>query len=122
MKKLIIGLFIFSLAGLFVSCHLGRRHTTIVENDNHNYMKIEYAGDIHFNDNGTAIASISRGGYVKYRYNEQKLEAKNNGMGGIRYELYDGDHKLSLDENGKRFIAEAVKKIIQKAGRNPNLR
>ena len=121
MKKARIVLLALTLGVLFTACHFGRRHTTIVENTDNNYIKIEYAGDVRFNSDGTSINSISPGGYIKYRNNDKKLEAKNNGMGGISYELSDGDQKLNLDENGRKFIAEAVKVIIKKSSHNFNL-
>jgi hypothetical protein len=120
MKKLRIAIVIMALANLVVAaCHIGKHHTTIVENSNNSYLKIEYAGMVYFNGDGTAIQDISPGGYVKYHYNDKKLEAKNNGHGGVKYELFDGDHQLNLDSNGKRFIADAVKMMMKK-GHNPN--
>jgi len=118
MEKLLTLILVLCVIAIIASCGIGQRHTTIVENDNNHYKKIEYAGEVHFNDNGTAIASISHGGYVRYRYDDRKLEAESNGRGGVRYELYDDGHKVDLDENGKRFIAEAVKDMMKK-GHNP---
>ena len=96
------------------ACTFGKRHTTIVEKSNDHYLRIEYAGHISFNENGTAIRSISRDGYVEYQRDSKKLEAKNNGNGGISYELYDGYEKLGMDERGREFIAEAVRVMMQK--------
>ncbi|MDO3626100.1 hypothetical protein [Mucilaginibacter sp. BT774] len=96
------------------ACSFGNRHTTIVEKSNDHYLRIEYAGHISFNEDGTAIRSISRDGYVEYQQDSKKLEAKNNGNGGISYELYDGYEKLGMDERGRQFIAEAVKVMMQK--------
>jgi len=96
------------------ACTFGKRHTTIVEKSDNHYLRIEYAGHVSFNDDGTAIRSISRDGYVEYQRDDKKLEAKNNGNGGISYELYDGYQKLSMDERGREFIAEAVRVMMQK--------
>jgi hypothetical protein len=120
MKKLKIVLLIIALGALFTACRFGRRHTTIVENSNNNYMKIEYSGNIYFNHDGTAISSISPGGYVKYQHNDRKLEAKNNRNGGVTYELYDNGEKLSMNDEGKRFIAEAVQMMMKKGHTPPN--
>jgi hypothetical protein len=103
---------------LLAACSFGRKHTTIVENSNNHYLRIEYSGQVAFNDDGTAIRSISPDGYVEYQNNDKKLEAKNNGHGGISYELYDGYNKINMDDNGRKFIAEAVKVMKQK-GHNP---
>jgi hypothetical protein len=113
MKNLRILLLVAAFAGLS-ACHFGRRHATIVETGNNYYLRIEYSGKIYFNDDGTAISSISPGGYVKYENNEKKLEAWPNRNGGVRYELsYDGE-KLNPDNNGRPFIAEAVKVMLLK--------
>jgi hypothetical protein len=104
---------------LLAACSFGRRHTTIVENTNGYHLRIEYSGQIAFNDDGTAIRSISPDGYMEYQNNDKKLEAKNNGHGGVSYELYDGYNKINMDDNGRKFIAEAVKVMEQKIGHNP---
>jgi hypothetical protein len=115
LMTLILALFVFAV---IASCNFGRQHTTIVENDNNHYMKIEYAGRVHFKSDGSGIESISRGGYVKYRYNERTFEARNDGHGGVLYKLYDGSDQLPLDQNGRAFIADAVKNMMKK-GHNP---
>jgi hypothetical protein len=100
---------------LFIAaCTFGKRHTTIVEKSNDHYLRIEYAGHISFNRDGTAIGSISPNGYVEYQQDDKKLEAKDDGHGGVSYELYDGYEKLGMDERGRQFIAEAVKVMMQK--------
>ena len=114
MKKLRVLLLIAFLSGIAVSCNFGTGHTTIIENDNNHYLKIEYSGHVHFSDDGTAISSISRGGYVKYWYNNRKLEARSNGSGGVSYELYNNGERLDPDHDGKPLIAEAVKMMIRK--------
>ena len=96
------------------ACMFGKKHTTIVEKSNNHYLRIEYAGHISFNEDGNAIRSISRDGYVEYQNDSKKLEAKSNGSGGVSYELYDGYEKLGMDERGKEFIAEAVHIMMQK--------
>ncbi|MBV8391229.1 MAG: hypothetical protein JO080_15595 [Mucilaginibacter sp.] len=99
---------------LLAACTFGRRHTTIVEKSDHHYLRIEYAGHVSFSEDGTTIKSISRDGYVEYQQDGKKLEAKNNGNGGISYELYDGYEKLGMDERGRQLVAEAVKVMVQK--------
>jgi len=97
------------------ACTFGHHHhTTVVEKSNDHYLKIEYAGEVSFNNTGTAIESISRNGYVEYQNDDKKLEAKNDGHGGISYELYEGYDKLPLDNKGKAFIANAVKVMMEK--------
>lgn len=105
------------VAGMVVlaACTMGHHHhTTVVEKSNDHYLKIEYSGEVNFNNAGTAIESISRNGYVEYQNDDKKLEAKNDGRGGISYELYEGYDTLPLDSKGKEFIADAVRIMIQK--------
>ncbi len=113
MKKFGIAILVTGLA-LLAACGFGRRHTTIVENSNDHHLRIEYSGKVAFNTAGTEISNISPDGYVEYQNDDKKLEAKNDGQGGISYELYEGYTKLNLDDNGKKFIAEAVKVMKQK--------
>lgn len=113
MKKIRILLLVMALAGLS-ACHLGRKHSTIVETGNNYYLKIEYSGRVYFNNNGTAISSISQGGYVKYQFNNKKLEAKSNSSGGVNYEIYEDGEKLDPFHDGRPLIAEAVKMMMRK--------
>jgi hypothetical protein len=102
---------------MLAACSFGRKHSTLVEKTNNNYLRIEYAGHISFNRDRTAFGYISPDGYVEYQYNDKKLEAKNNGKGGVSYELYEGYSKLSPEQNNK-FIADAVRVIMQKCRKN----
>ena len=103
---------------LLAACSFNRRrHTTIVEKDNNHYFKIEYAGRIAFNNAGTAIQSISPDGYLEYQYNDLKLDAKNNGNGGISYELHEGYSTVN-PQYRSQFIANAVKVMMQKCKKN----
>ncbi|HTK19924.1 MAG TPA: hypothetical protein VL442_10440 [Mucilaginibacter sp.] len=113
MEKTGIAILVVGIVTL-AACTFGHHHTTVVEKSNDHYLKIEYSGEINFNDAGTAIQSISRNGYVEYQNDNKKLEARNDGRGGISYELYDGYDKLPLDSKGKAFIASAVRTMIEK--------
>src|SRR4051812_672029 len=120
MKKLrfvtaVIGLIIISAA-----CHMGKTHRIInVQNDNGS-LKIEYSGTVIFNNDKTAIESISPGGYVRYCKNGKKLMAESN-HGEITYELYDEDKKLFPGVTDKKFLAEAIKEMV-KYGHNKDKR
>jgi len=113
MKKLKIFILAAALSLAASACHFGR-HSTIVETGDNFYIKIEYAGNIHFSHDGTAISSISRGGYIKYQNNDRKLEARNDGRGGISYKLYDDGQEISYDNGGREFVAQAVRVMLQK--------
>lgn len=81
--------------------------------DDSNQVEIVYDGDITFNDDETAIASISRRGYLKYRHNKERLLAGNNDNGVVQYELYeDGKPVDPKSEEGKAFLARAIRGMI----------
>jgi len=107
---------IAALVGLS-ACHLGRKHTTIVENGNGHYLKIESWGKVYFNRDETAIAYMSPGSQLKYQYNDAILEAENDGHGGVKYSLEVGGEKKDIKELGTPFIAEAVRTMIRKGYR-----
>lgn len=112
MKKLqlitVIGIIIMTTA-----CRFTKRHTSITENGNGSNLKIEYVGQTYFNAEGTAIKSISPNGYVKYTRDGKSIIAESDYKGRITYELNDGEKQSMLDENGKEFLAMAVKDMIK---------
>jgi hypothetical protein len=120
MEKSGIAIVVAGIA-LLAACSFGRRHTTIVENTNNHRIRIEYSGHVYFNKDETAIRSISRDGYLEYQNDDRKLNAKNDGHGGVSYELYEGYTKIDPNKDGKEFIAEAIKVIVQKTGHNLNM-
>ncbi|MFI5161046.1 MAG: hypothetical protein ACHQHN_07195 [Sphingobacteriales bacterium] len=112
--KTIKNLLLIAAAGMLITaCRFGK-HTTIVENGNGHNLRIESYGKVYFNPAGTDIAYISRGGYLEYKNNDKHLKAENDGHGGIRYELDDDGQKLKADSNGREFIAQAIRVMIQK--------
>jgi hypothetical protein len=113
MKKLQIIVTVLGLVTTATACRFGKRHTTITENGNGSTVKIEYVGQTYFNAEGTAIKRISPNGYVKYSRNGKELTAESDAHGRITYELNDGDKRTMLDEEGKAFLAQAVKDMIK---------
>jgi general stress protein CsbA len=97
---------------MLTSCHRGYRTTTLVVNSDKFSMKIKYAGQIIFNDDSTAIKSISPEGYLIYRKNEKELTAESDPKGQLTVELYDDGKKMAFDDNGKKIMADAVKEMI----------
>ena len=113
MKK--IALLSATLGLIFLaSCHLGRRHTTIISNNGNEKIRIEYYGQFSFNNTRTAISSMSPGGYISYERNDEKLEVQRNRVGQIVYKINGGREKIILDSNDKQFVAEAVKDMLIK--------
>ena len=113
MKKSQIIIAVLGLIITVTACRFGKRHTTIMENGNGTTVKIEYLGQAYFNADGTAIKSISPNGYVKYTRDDKTLTAESDYNGKITYELNDGGKQTMLDENGKEFLAQAVKDMIK---------
>lgn len=110
MKKLGI---LIAMAAIGLSLPACQKHNTIIENSNNYHLKIEYYGRVHFGIDGRSITGISRGGYLKYERNDEKLEAENDGHGGIKYELSEYGDPVPLNAQ-KEFIANAVKVMLQK--------
>src|SRR6266487_2695449 len=102
MKKLRFIAAAISFIIISAACNMRESHRIIsVQNDNGS-LKIEYSGTVIFNDDETAIESISPRGYVRYCKNGKKLKAENN-HDEITYELYNGDKKLFLEGNDRKF-------------------
>jgi hypothetical protein len=95
------------------ACGFGKRHTTIVENDNGTTVRIEYVGQTYFTADGTGIKSISPNGYVKYSRDDKQLTAESDYSGKITYELNDGGKQTVLNDGDKQFLAQAVKDMIK---------
>ncbi|WP_336517725.1 hypothetical protein [Pollutibacter soli] len=89
----------------------GNKKTTIRINDESGSIKIECKGDVRFTDDDKAIAFISDGGYVRYTRDGEKLVIEPRD-GGMVYKVNSGSVMTELDENGKQFLASAVKIMI----------
>lgn len=105
----IVGLIILCVQFL-TSCKTGN---SIVVDDGINRREINYNGDITFNDDETAIESISSDGFLRFRSNGKKLIVENNYHGGLKYEMYKDGRRLGEDEpEGKKFLADAIDQMI----------
>ncbi len=95
------------------ACHHHRYRTrTVSVNNETSSLKIEYCGNVYFNDNGTDIEEMAPGGYVKYKKNESRFLAKCNDEGKISYRISDGDIRINIkDAVAKEMIATIVKEI-----------
>ncbi len=98
---------------MLASCHRRNSATTIVINSENVSIKIKYAGHVQFNQDSTTIESISPGGYLEFRKNEQEIVAENNRDGNLTIELYNERKPIALDNAGKEFLAGAVKEMIE---------
>lgn len=86
---------------------------TITVNDESGSLKIEARGDIIFNDDETAVQSISREGYLKYKKNGKKLSATPDDNGVIYYTYNDGAKTQALNDDGKKFLVDAIRIMIE---------
>lgn len=83
-----------------------------VSSDNYR-EEIHWSGKVKLSDDEMSIASISPGGYLKFRENDTKLSAESNLQGEISYTLFDGQKSLTLNDSGQRFVASVLRKMIR---------
>jgi hypothetical protein len=83
----------------------------VIKSDNF-YEEIKYSGKFQLTNDETGFKSISPGGYFKYRKNEVSVKAESNLKGEIDYRIYDGGKNLTLEEEGKKLVAEAIREMI----------
>ena len=91
------------------------RHGTthIIENINNESTEIEYSGNFVFREDETGIKHMSPGSYLDYRSDDRRMMVElTHGGSKIGYELYDGSTRLPMNEEGRNFIAAAVRKMI----------
>ncbi|NCD70580.1 hypothetical protein [Mucilaginibacter agri] len=111
MKKM--NLLFIGIAGIIslTACH-NRSHRVIAMSNNNTSVRIEYVGDVLFNNEQTGIAAISPHGYVKYERDGRDLFAENR-KGKIYYEFNGDDDKLDLNTSERQFVSEAVKDMVK---------
>jgi hypothetical protein len=116
-----ITFFLIAFCLVFIRLYLGWtghwRHeanggTMTISNGDDN-LDITWSGKINLNDDETAIESMTPGGFLKYKHNDEKLFAESNLQGDIRYTMYDGQHDLTLNEEGKKFLAKTIHGMIE---------
>jgi len=97
---------------LAASCrHYSRNHMQM--DDGVNRVEVSYNGEIEFNDDETAIASISRGGYVDCWRNEDHLIAGRTNNGVLLTELYENKKPVdTASAEGKAIVARVIKAMI----------
>ena len=76
-----------------------------------NDIEVEMEGTAAFNDDGTAITSLSPDGYIKYRNKDSKLSITAYN-GKIIMTVENNGKKIPLtSDTGKEVIADAVKQV-----------
>lgn len=76
------------------------------------YEELEYSGKFKLSDDESAFKSMSAGGYFKFRFNDVRVKAESNLRGEIDYTIYDGKNYLSADGQGKIFVAQAIREMV----------
>jgi hypothetical protein len=92
--------------------HDGNDGTMTIRNDGED-LEIKWSGKVRLNKDETAVESITPGGYLKFKHNDEKFAAESNLQGEISYNLFDGRQQLILDEKGKKFLAQAIHEMIE---------
>ena len=113
MEKWKVTIVVTALVIFISSCHHGRGERVIVENNGSHHVRIEYSGRITFSEDSTAIARMSRNGYLKYEENDRKLEAERVGD-KIIYRLNDQIETSTLTEHDRQFVSEAVREMMKR--------
>jgi len=94
-------------------CHIGGRHTVIVENGNGKERRIEYRGYAYFTPDSSAISRISPNGTVIYKNDEVEIKAESDHAGNITYQFNGGEKHTDLDKGEKMSLAQAVRDMMK---------
>ena len=111
MKKLQFTIAILATALILGACGSHNRKTIIATNSDNHSQKVEYTGWISFNNEKTAIESMSERAYLKYNDDNDELKAKCDSKGHIIYELEDGTKTTALNDEQKQLLIKAIKFI-----------
>jgi hypothetical protein len=75
--------------------------------------QIKYLGKFEITPDEKGLKSISPGGYLKFRLNDEKLRAESNLQGQIEYSIYDGEKNVSPGSGaGRELIARAIHEML----------
>lgn len=110
--------FLLLLTLFLYSCHGHRPVTTIETREGNNFIQVKYNGTVSFTSDSTAIEGISPMSTLRYKNNSDYLLVTSNEKGQLSFEMTENGKTLLMDQQGKEFIAKAVKVMItQGAGR-----
>ncbi len=115
MRKFLPFILLLAIIVLFSACHHSKyRNISIRTNENNLSLAIQFAGEVRFTGDSTAIKSISPDGYLRYMLNGKELVAESDPKGQITLTIYTNGRKITSDDEGKIFLTEAVKDMIAK--------
>ncbi len=107
MRKFLPFILLLAIIVLFSACHHSKyRNISIRTNENNLSLAIQFAGEVRFTGDSTAIKSISPDG--------KELVAESDPKGQITLTIYTNGRKITSDDEGKIFLTEAVKDMIAK--------
>jgi hypothetical protein len=82
---------------------------TMTSSNDHDYEQIVQTGKLTFNNDTTAIASLTPGSYFRYTHNNRKVIAEASMKGDISYSFYTDGDKTGFDP---QFLSAAIKITI----------
>ena len=94
MKKLGYVLVVIGIIASLDGCHIGGRHTVIVENGNGKERRIEYRGYAYFTPDSSAISRISPNGTVNMCAGQTTVLTANSGN-NLAYQWQKGVAAIS---------------------------
>lgn len=111
-KNRIIAAFLILLVVVATGCHHrhNRKRTVRVNSDNSS-LKIEYSGNIRFNEEQTVIEKISPRGYVKYRKDGKSFTAESDKWGIIHYRINNNEDDENESGNSKLVSEDVIQEI-----------
>jgi hypothetical protein len=75
--------------------------------------QIKYLGKFEITPDEKNFKTISPGGYLKFRLNDEVLKAESNLQGQIEYSIYDGKNNISPDSStANELIARAIHEML----------
>lgn len=89
------------------------RGTTIVNTNNGYRQEIKYAGKVAFTTDSSAIAHISKDGYIYFNENGKELRAESDIHNSVVYSFNGDSYINKLSNEQSAFLAHAVKSIIK---------
>lgn len=104
-------LFLFVLLG-GVACRFHGRTRTVNVNNNGETLRIEYCGDISFNEDGNAVDDIAPFGYIRYKHNGRKVYIESDEDGTLRYKIYNDGQRIHInDPEAQQILSSAIKEM-----------
>jgi hypothetical protein len=90
----------------------GKSQHTIRINDGREFLEIKFNGEISFNDEETAIKSLSPNSSFSYNKDGKKIIITSDNDGNLSYEV-NGTKKTILDKDETTFLATAIQTMIE---------